>query len=211
MQIPPPKSSGQDSSSSSKSKKMQQLKNLRINGSGSNNDQDAEDRQPLSPTTPRGAPPSYTEPMSAKTVESDDYASERLDEAKPLPFRPQLQIALPASPKATRAPGGGGLPLRQYASNDSFSNPLSPGPVKQTIIERKNDRIGRGPMTARTPRTGVPMTPYTPYMPFTPITPVTPGLMSRKQRKERIKAQGRKVLAEEDEVKDNGDMWDGGY
>jgi hypothetical protein len=55
------------------------------------------------------------------------------------------------------------------------------------------------------------MTPYTPYMPFTPITPVTPGLMKRKDRKERIKAQGRQVLVEEDEVKDDEDMWEGGY
>lgn len=83
--------------------------------------------------------------------------------------------------------------------------------VKTTVLERQPDRVGRGPMTGRTPRTGVPMTPYTPYMPFTPITPVTPGLMSRKERKERVKAEGRKVLVEEDEVKDADDMWDNGY
>ena len=208
MQIPPPKSS--DSGSSSKSKKMQQLKNLRI---GSTEDMNAEDRQPLSPSTPAGAPAGYNEPMSARTVgtvESEDYASERMDEAKPLPSaRPTLQIALPSSPKATRGPGGG-LALRAFNNAHGVSDyPLSPGPVKQTILERKNDRIGRGPMTGRTPRTGVPMTPYTPYMPFTPITPVTPGLMSRKQRKERIKAEGRKVLVEEDEVADEDEMWQG--
>ena len=213
MQIPvaPPQSS--DSNSSSKSRKISQLKNLRI--ASSSEDMNAEDRQPLSPTTPAGMP---NEPMSARTVntvESEDYASERLDEPKPLPSsRPQLQIALPSSPKATRGPGGA-LALRAFQSSQSHNNtngndyPLSPGPVKQTILERKPDRIGRGPMTGRTPRTGVPMTPYTPYMPFTPITPVTPGLMSRKQRKERIKAEGRKVLVEEDEVVDEDEMWQG--
>jgi hypothetical protein len=40
------------------------------------------------------------------------------------------------------------------------------------------------------------------------MTPVTPGLVSRKERKERIKAEGRKVLVEEDLVKDGDDMWD---
>jgi hypothetical protein len=48
-------------------------------------------------------------------------------------------------------------------------------------------------------------------MPFTPVTPVTPGLVSRRERKERIKAEGRKVLVEEDEVKDKEEMWDTGY
>jgi hypothetical protein len=194
---------------------MQQIKNLRI-GSGSNEEMNAEDRQPLSPTTPAGAPPGYNEPPSARTIDSDDYASERLDEAKPLPSaRPTLQIALPSSPKANRVPSGGssnggGLALRAFNNVQGVNDyPLSPGPVKQTILERKNDRIARGPMTGRTPRTGVPMTPYTPYMPYTPITPVTPGLMSRKQRKERIKAEGRKVLVEEDEVVDEEEMWQG--
>ncbi|KIV99378.1 uncharacterized protein PV09_08923 [Verruconis gallopava] len=208
MQIPP-KSSGNDSSSSNKSKKLQAIKNLRIGG---NSDANAEDRQPLSPTTPAGAPHGYAEPMSAKTFatnESEDYSRERLDEPRPLPAsRPTLQISLPSSPKANRSPVGGTLPLRAF-QNSSGDYPMSPGPVKQTILERKNDRIGRGPLTARTPRTGVPMTPYTPYMPFTPITPVTPGLMSRKMRKERIKAQGQRVLMEEDEVPDEDEMWQG--
>jgi hypothetical protein len=60
-------------------------------------------------------------------------------------------------------------------------------------------------LTARTPRTGVPMSPY---MPFTPMTPCTPGLVSRQARKERIKAEGKKVLVEEDLVKDGEEMWD---
>jgi hypothetical protein len=206
MQIPPKSSASHDSSSSNKSKKISQLKNLRIGGV---QDMDADDRQPLSPNTPAGVPPGYSEPMSARTVgtvDSEDYTSERLDVPRPLPSsRPTLQINLPSSPKASKTPSGA-LPLRSFASQNEY--PLSPGPVKQTILEHKNDRVGRGPMTGRTPRTGMPMTPYTPYMPFTPITPVTPGLMSRKARKERIKAEGRKVLVEEDEVKDDEEMWD---
>merc|ERR1712000_141450 len=114
MQIPPPKSS--DSGSSSKSKKMQKIKNLRI---GSTEDMNAEDRQPLSPTTPAGMPVGYNEPMSARTVgtvESEDYASERLDEAKPLP----------SSPKASRGPGGG-LALRAFNNAHGGNDyPLSP-------------------------------------------------------------------------------------
>lgn len=54
----------------------------------------------------------------------------------------------------------------------------------------------------------IPQTPYSAYMPFTPITPITPRLVSRKERKERIKAEGKKVILEEDAVQDDKDMWE---
>jgi hypothetical protein len=218
--------------SSSKSRKLG-LKNIRIGGPVPNDDND--EREPLTPRYYNPpSPPSppmqadhrvrFEQPPTPHTgvsMESDTYAAERLDQPKPLPTaQPQrrpsnLQLgSLPANPSATKSASSSTntLPLRafQNASTSEISlapsNPLSPGPIKTTFLERKP--MNRGPLTARTPRTGVPQTPYSAYMPFTPMTPVTPGLVSKKERKERIKAEGRKVLVEEDLVKDGDDMWD---
>jgi len=233
---PPPPFQGSRQSSSSSSGRSHKLglKNLRIGAPlQRNNSHDEDDREPLSPREYHPPapphPPAYgvrfQEPqLSARSV--DSYSGERLDEPQPLPTpsvqphrRPMnLNLSLPASPGPNKSASSSvnTLPLRafQNASSESMiqvSNPLTPVPIKTTFLERKVDKVGRGMMTGRTPRTGVPQTPYSAYMPFTPMTPVTPGLISRKERKERIKAEGRKVLVEEDEVKDNEDMWDAGY
>lgn len=223
---PPPAADRQSSSSGSGKSRKLGLKNLRISSPQQKDEFD--DRQPLTPRTyTPGAPPNppafgvrFQEPqLSAKSM--DSYTSERMDEPQPLPMpaaQPQrrpsnLTLTLPPGPGSTKSASSSAntLPLRafQNASAESI-NPLSPG-IKTTYLEKKLEKIGRGPQTGRTPRTGVPQTPYSAYMPFTPITPVTPGLVSRKERKERIKAEGRKVLLEEDEVKDNEEMWDAGY
>jgi hypothetical protein len=225
---PPPSADRQSSSSGSGRSRKIGLKNLRISAPLQKDEFD--DRQPLTPRiyTP-GAPPNppaygvrFQEPqLSAKSM--DSYNSERMDEPQPLPMptaQPQrrpsnLTLTLPSGPGSTKSASSSvnTLPLRafQNASSENMTNPLSPGPIKTTYLEKKLEKVGRGPQTGRTPRTGVPQTPYSAYMPFTPITPVTPGLVSRKERKERIKAEGRKVLLEEDEVKDNEEMWDAGY
>ncbi|KAF2434529.1 hypothetical protein EJ08DRAFT_470198 [Tothia fuscella] len=241
---------GDDTSSTSSNKsKKHSLKNLRISGPvmARPNDDDAEDRQPLSPRLynpppPPGLPgqwqPSHSRqesgsgPLTGRSTDSDTYASERLDEPKPLPMaqphrRPSnLTLQLPPSgnpspskPTLTSAASSTNtLPLRAFQNTSELSlapsssaNPLSPGPMKTTFLERKLNKIGAGPLTGRTPRTGVPQTPFSPYMPYTPMTPVTPGLVNRKMMKERAKATGRKVLVEEDVVKDSDDMWDNGY
>jgi hypothetical protein len=215
--------------SSNKSRKMG-LKNLRISSPVRSDDND--DREPLTPRfyNPPSppSPPAQNDhrvrfeqpptPQTGMSMESDSYASERLDQPKPLPSaQPQrrpanLNLSLPSNPSATKSgsPGANALPLRAFQNNSDVSlassDPLSPGPMKTTYLERKP--MNRGPLTARTPRTGVPQTPYSAYMPFTPMTPVTPGLVSRKERKERIKAEGRKVIDEEDFVKDKEDTWD---
>jgi hypothetical protein len=220
---PPPAADRQSSSSGSGRSRKLGLKNLRISAPQKD---EFDDRQPLTPRTyTPGVPPNrpaygvrFQEPqLSAKSVES--YTAERLDEPQPLPMPtaqpqrrpPNLTLTLPPGPGSTKSTSSpvGALPLRafQNASAENL-NPLSPG-IKTTYLEKKLEKIGRGPQTGRTPRTGMmPQTPYSAYMPFTPMTPVTPGLMSRKDRKERIKAQGRQVLLEEDEVKDNEEMWD---
>lgn len=226
---PPPKEERQSSSSGSGRSRKLGLKNLRISAPLQKDEFD--DRQPLTPRTftpgaPPPPPPAYgvrfQEPqLSATSMNS--YTSERMDEPQPLPMptaQPQrrpsnLTLTLPPGPNHTKSASSSSantLPLRafQNASAENIS-PLSPGIIKTTYLEKKVEKVGRGPQTGRTPRTGVPPTPYSAYMPFTPITPVTPGLVSRKERKERIKAEGRKVLLEEDEVKDDEDMWDAGY
>ncbi|QDS74980.1 hypothetical protein FKW77_005260 [Venturia effusa] len=228
---PPPQAAEERKSSSSGSGKSRKLgfKNLRISAPLQKDEFD--DRQPLTPRMftpgappPPPAPPAYgvrfQEPqLSAKSMES--YTSERMDEPQPLPMptaQPQrrpsnLTLTLPPGPGSIKSASSSAntLPLRafQNASTENI-NPMSPG-IKTTYLEKKLEKVGRGPQTGRTPRTGVPPTPYSAYMPFTPITPVTPGLVSRKERKERIKAEGRKVLLEEDEVKDDEEMWDAGY
>lgn len=221
---PPPVEERQSSSSGSGRSRKLDLKNLRISAPLQKDEFD--DRQPLTPHTyTPGAPPAYgvrfQEPqLSAKSM--DSYNSERIDEPQPLPMptaQPQrrpsnLTLTLPPGPNSTKPASSSvhTLPLRafQNASTENIG-PMSPGIIKTTYLEKKLEKVGRGPQTGRTPRTGVPPTPYSAYMPFTPITPVTPGLVSRKERKERIKAEGRKVLLEEDEVKDDEEMWDAGY
>jgi hypothetical protein len=47
-------------------------------------------------------------------------------------------------------------------------------------------------------------------MPFTPLTPVTPRLVTKKDRKAAKKAEGKRVITEEDAVKDDKEIW-GGY
>lgn len=221
---PPPASDRQSSSSGSGRSRKLGLKNLRISAPLQKDEFD--DRQPLTPRTyTPGAPPAYgvrfQDPqLSARTV--DSYNSERMDEPQPLPMptaQPQrkhsnLTLSLPPAPGSTKSTSSpiNSLPFRSFQNVSTESiNPMSPGIIKTTYLEKKLEKVGRGLMTGRTPRTGVPPTPYSAYMPFTPCTPVTPGLVSRKERKERIKAQGRQVLVEEDEVQDNEEMWDGGY
>ncbi|TLD21788.1 hypothetical protein E2P81_ATG08376 [Venturia nashicola] len=235
MQLPPPPpprpaEERQSSSSGGGRSRKLGLKNLRIRAPLRKDESD--DRQPLTPRTfPPAAPPAppaygvrFQEPqLSGKSM--DSYNSEQMDELQPLPMptaEPQRQrrpsnltLTLPPGPNSTKPASSSSvnsLPLRafQNASAENI-NPASPGVIKTTYLEKKLEKVGRGPQTGRTPRTGVPPTPYSAYMPFTPITPVTPGLVSRKERKERIKAEGRKVLLEEDEVKDDEDMWDAGY
>ena len=64
----------------------------------------------------------------------------------------------------------------------------------------------------RPPLTGVPQTPYSPYMPFTPLTPLTPSrLVGRQERKRREKEEGRRVVAREDQVLEEGELWGDAY
>ena len=127
----------------------------------------------------------------------------------------------------------GTLPLRemnrQYAAQQQthqgafplspghWNNPASPGtagfgyitsagPVKTTFVDARRDRLGAGPRTGQA-------TPYSPYMPFTPLTPVTPRLTTRAERKQRAKeeSKSRGVIAEEDAVADEKDLWSSGY
>ena len=90
------------------------------------------------------------------------------------------------------------LPLRN--PNPATSRPVST--IKATVLERNMPDHLRGP------RTGVPSTPYSPYMPFTPLTPMTPSrLVTKQERKRKDKEEGRRVVAVEDAVFEEGDMW----
>lgn len=149
--------------------------------------------QPLTPRHYNPGPPPLAPhaqtPVSARTPMSAT-ATPRLAEA------PQTRAPAPAPLKIGNATNSSSsLPFRQ-----AFSPPQSAPATKTTILERP-ERPQYGP------RTGMP-TPYSPYMPFTPVTPITPSRMVTKQeRKRKNKENGLRVLAEDDMVKSDEEMW----
>lgn len=97
------------------------------------------------------------------------------------------------------------LPLRDPQAYPTNYNSAEPA-IKATVLERPSK--AQAMLSARTPRTGVPMTPYSPYMPFTPLTPITPSrLVTREERKRREKQEGRRVITAEDAVVEEADAW----
>ena len=96
------------------------------------------------------------------------------------------------------------LPLRSLRSPNS-TRPIST--IKNTELLRPD------PGRLRAPGTAGPQTPYSPfYMPQTPLTPMTPSrLVTREERKRQKKAEGRRVLTQEDMVVSEEDMWGEGY
>lgn len=222
--------------SSGLNKNRKSIRDMRISRPVPVDPNDVEERQPL---TPRqydnpGAPPPIpgevpdrddsSTPKTTHTQNSEDYAAEALDEPKPLPVaQPQRKpsnLSIPSSNGNSNGNGVNGgksagsssssLPFRSLGYSTSDNGLTSPPPTKTTYIESRRDPH-RGPLTGRTPRTGVPMTPYSPYMPFTPLTPVTPRLVTRADRKAMKKDTGKKVKTEGDLVKDEDEEWGSGY
>lgn len=211
--------SRQSSVTSSPEKSRKSLKNIRISAPIQRypGDMDDEARTPLSPRfydpPPPPALPSATgsyaaTPGTAGTMDSA-YAREARDEVQPLPIpranplrspmAPPPQLTL--SPAKSAASSASSLPLRSYHDQQGFSA-VPPTPTKLTYVERRKDKL-----SLTTPRTGVPGTPYSPYMPFTPITPVTPRLVTKKERKERKKMEGKRVMTDDDMVRDEEELW----
>jgi len=220
---------GNSTTSTSSNKNRRSVREMRISRPVRVDPNDIEDQQPLTPKNyaDPGAPPPVPRkdtlpPSTARTEDSQDLAAEALDEMKPLPqaqpHRRPGNLTLPVNGNGN---GNGAnstisansststLPFRAlgYTSSETLTSPL---PTKTTYIETRRDAIGRGPQTGRTPRTGVPATPYSAYMPFSPLTPVTPRLVTRQDRKAAKKAEGKRVITEEDAVKDDKEIW-GGY
>ncbi|KAF2754701.1 hypothetical protein EJ05DRAFT_130438 [Pseudovirgaria hyperparasitica] len=211
-----------DSDASSSSKTRKSLHNLRISGPiqkypGEQSDEEA--RTPLSPRfydpPPPPALPSIPSPhdfaTSQGTARNADsaYAQEARDQPAPLPSAriPRINTlapppALNISPAKSAASSTSTLPLRSYHDAAGLA-PVPPTPTKTTYVQARKDKL-----SLTTPRTGMPNTPYSPYMPFTPITPVTPShLVTRKDRKERKKMEGKRVLREDDMVKEEDELW----
>ncbi|KAI9782765.1 MAG: hypothetical protein M1816_001717 [Peltula sp. TS41687] len=122
----------------------------------------------------------------------------------------------PASPTSVSS-----LPLRSL--NNALATAAASGmgtlhpsahTTKLTILERTSPSPAA--MAGAPLRTGASMlspgaVPYSPYMPFTPVTPITPGLVSRKDRKAREKREGRRARLVTELVRDEEELWDGGY
>lgn len=106
--------------------------------------------------------------------------------------RPQL-TSLSSSNSTTQAKS---LPFRQY------QEALKSAPAtKTTFLDRRTSAMNG-------PKTGVPKTPYSPYCPQTPMTPVTPRrLLNKEELKKNKKQYAMKVVAENDLVQSDQDMW----
>ena len=147
-------------------------------------------------------------------------------------YDPKSPPPLPPPPKdlsPITATSSTSLPFRQYAAasatslGGSTAGPISPPPTKTTLLSPRKDRFNKnqghpagfvplgGPASAGLASAGL-ATPYSPYMPFSPITPVTPRVTTRAERKQRQKEEGRRVAnADEDQVKDEKEMWGDGW
>lgn len=89
------------------------------------------------------------------------------------------------------------LPFRQFYGESLKSAPAT----KTTFLDRRQSAM-KGPVT------GVPKTPYSPYCPSTPMTPITPRrLLNKQEIKQNKKQYALKVVAENDMVKGDDDMW----
>lgn len=227
-----PGSQGNVSVASSGSKgNRKSIRDIRISRPVAVDPTEIEERQPLTPKNyaEPGAPPPVpgevpyrgdtSTPKTTHTENSEDYAAEALDEPKPLPTaQPQRKpsnLSIPSSngnSSGTKSMGSSttSLPFRAMGFTSNDDGLTSPPATRTTYVETRRD-MRRGPLTGRTPRTGVPMTPYSPYMPFTPLTPVTPRLITRADRKAMKKDTGKKVKTEDDLVKDEGDEWGSAY
>jgi hypothetical protein len=145
------------------------------------------DEQPLSPRiyTPGPPPPTPGQKSAAATARE---VEKKVKFRAPAPAPLQLRTATNTSNT---------LPFRQNYGNSLQSAP----PTKTTFVERRESLLNPGP------KTGQPV-PYSPYMPYTPITPITPGrLVTKEERKKSKKHNGLKVLAEDDMVKSDQEMW----
>jgi hypothetical protein len=111
---------------------------------------------------------------------------------KPPPRRPTVPVINTDS----------ALPFRQYQTHF----PTSPRAwnVKTTVLETKG-RI-QGPVTGQA-------TPYSAYMPDRLITPVTANFTTRAERLQKQKEERtlRGPIAEEDQVRDDADLWEDPY
>ncbi len=145
------------------------------------------EEQPLSPRmyTPGPPPPTPGHKSAAATARE---AEKKVSFRAPAPSPLQLRFTTTSS---------NSLPFRQNYANSLQSAPST----KTTFVERRQSLLNPGP------KTGVPV-PYSPYMPYTPITPITPGrLVTKEERKKAKKQAGLKVLAEDDLVRSDQEMW----
>jgi hypothetical protein len=202
-----------------RSKLRRSLKELQISGPIKDDNSDGA-RTPLSPRfyIDPGIPP---EPPSAHTIDSQHYPispatmtswreGDEYDDVHDLAAVRPLPEASPQRPGATRlsppprrpnAPvinTDKALPFRQYQSHF----PTSPRAwnVKTTVLETRARM--QGPVTGQA-------TPYSAYMPDKLITPVTANFTTRAERLQKQKEERalRGPIAEEDQVKDDQELW----
>lgn len=144
-----------------------------------------------------------------------------------LPLSPNRSIRPLASPQSKRAANGSGaLPLRQFTdqqratptspANTRNAYPVSPGLASPRIRHNEIDfdarDLRRGLPSGKVPYTAN-ATPYSAYFPGQKVEPMTPHLTTRAERlqKEKEEKALRGAIAEEDLVKDEGELWKDAY
>lgn len=116
-------------------------------------------------------------------------------------------LTLPLNPSMQNLPlRNAHLPLRDLRSPTTQN--MS---IKATVLDRPNKRGPAGGLLRAPGTAGLagPATPYSPYMPQTPMTPMTPSrLVGREERKKREREEKKRVLTEQDVVKEEDEMWE---
>ncbi|QIW99315.1 hypothetical protein AMS68_004833 [Peltaster fructicola] len=145
---------------------------------------------------------------AAPTAYSQRQNKTRQNHALPL----RVETSQPAAVSSTTPSNP--LPFRQLHWNSPNSpmypyqgqGPFSAGPTKTTFVEVRRDQFGAAPLTGMA-------TPYSAYMPFSPVTPVAAHLTTAADRKQREREQRglHGAITEEDQVKDDAELWDEGF
>lgn len=131
-----------------------------------------------------------------------DKKHDTLETIRPLPTpRPQRPLPTQRGNMSQIHTSQNTLPLREY-QNQHLASP-TPSSTKTTILESKPRNF---PLTAGA-------TPYSAYFPGRMLQPVTPRIVTRAERLQREKEERavKGALAEEDQVAEEGEMWEDAY
>lgn len=169
----------------------------------------SESQPPLSPSSPGlpsspaqfrvGSPPRRGPAAPAGNIDRPLALRQFNEQQKQMQ---QSTVSL-ASPTTARH-----FPLSPVGAWNTRAGGLLSPPIQQTVLHTKG--MDRG---LTTPGGTLEQLPYSPYFPNQLVTPVTPHFTTRAERKQKEKEEKstRGAITEEDQVKDDKDLWRDGY